>query len=130
MAALMPAVMRMAAIQKDCAAVLPALFDKCAVQRFESGQLVLSTPNAAMATRLKQQLPKLQQALNQTGWQVSAIRTKVQVPENTVKFVPMEKPPVPPQGVDALSALAAELEKSSGNEALKAALARMVARHR
>ncbi|MBS1171163.1 MAG: hypothetical protein H6R01_2081 [Burkholderiaceae bacterium] len=129
MAALMPAVMRMASIQKDCAAVLPALFDKCAVQRFESGQLVLSAPNAALATRLKQQLPKLQQALNQAGWQVSAIRTKVQVPENKVKFVPREKPPVPPQAIAALAALGEALENSSSNESLKAALARMVARH-
>ncbi len=60
MAVILPTVTRMVALQKDCVAALPAMFDACAVLQFEAGQLVLSTPNAALAAKLKQQLPKLQ----------------------------------------------------------------------
>jgi hypothetical protein len=79
MASLLPAVSRMAALQKDCAAVLPDMFSACGVLQFESEQLVLSVPNAALTARLKQMLPKLQDALLKRGWQVSAIRLRVQV---------------------------------------------------
>ena len=57
LAALLPAVARMAALQKDCAALLPAMFDACDVLQYDADQLVLSTPNAALAVKLKQQLP-------------------------------------------------------------------------
>src|ERR1700712_4416779 len=61
MASLMPAVTRMAALQKDCATLLPDMFSACAVLQFSSEQLVLAVPNAAIASRLKQKLPKLQE---------------------------------------------------------------------
>src|SRR4051794_26402534 len=79
MASLLPAATRMIALQKDCGLIHPALLDTCAVAQFESGQLVLLTPNAAIAAKLKQQLPKLQEGLLKRGWQVNAIRLKVQV---------------------------------------------------
>src|SRR5687767_13208362 len=87
MATLLPALTRIAALQKECAAILPALFDACSVMQFEAGQLTLSTPNAALATKLKQQLPKLQDALLKRGWQVNAIRIKVQVGKLAEKIV-------------------------------------------
>ena len=130
MAALLPVVMRIAAIRKDCAAALPTMFEQCAVQRFESGVLILSVPNAAIAARLKQQLPKLQEALCQTGWQVSSIHLKVQVPEKIAHALPFVKSPVPPQGVTALTVLNDSLEASPRNEALKSAIDRIVRRHR
>ncbi|MEA5097542.1 MAG: DciA family protein [Burkholderiaceae bacterium] len=129
MAALLPIAMRIAAIRKDCAAALPAMFEQCTVQRFESGVLILSVPNTAMAARLKQQLPKLQSALSQTGWQVSSIRLKVQVPEIIAKSLSSNKLSVPKRGVMALSALDAALEASPRNQALKSAIVKMVERH-
>src|SRR5436309_10784769 len=59
MAALLPTVTRMIALQRDCAAVLPSMFASCDVLQFDAGQLLLSIPNAALAAKLKQQLPKL-----------------------------------------------------------------------
>src|SRR5437016_287374 len=72
MAALLPTLTRMAALQKQCAAGLPGMFEACEVLHFEAGQLVLSAPNAALATKLKQQLPKLQNYLLAGHWQVNA----------------------------------------------------------
>src|SRR3990167_4467553 len=85
MAAILPAVTRMAAMQKDCAAALPAMFNDCAVLQFTSDRLLLATPNAAVAAKLKQQLPKLQDFLIKRGWQVSAICLKVQAGKNIEK---------------------------------------------
>jgi len=130
MAALMPAVARMNELQKDCAAILPALFGSCSVMRFDAGQLVLATQNAAIATKLKQQLPKLQDGLLKRGWQVSAIRIKVQVgniSENTTKTKQLA---LPSAALSALEQLNAELDDSATNATLKAALATMLRRHR
>lgn len=130
MAALMPAVTRMAALQADCAAALPAMFEACAVLQFESGQLVLSTPNAALAAKLKQQLPKLQEALQKRGWQVDAIRLKMQLVQTLQKARPVKQLTLPQQARSALAVLANALEDSPRNAALKAALDAMARRNR
>ncbi|WP_025916305.1 hypothetical protein [Herminiimonas sp. CN] len=130
MAALMPAVTRMAALQADCAAALPAMFDACAILQFESGQLVLSTPNAALAAKLKQQLPKLQGILLKRGWQVDAIRLKVLFLPALKKSQPVKQLTLPQQARSALAMLADTLESSPRNAALKAALDAMARRGR
>lgn len=130
MASLMPNVMRLAAIRKDCAAILPKVFEVCAVQRFEAGSLVLSVPNAALVTRLKQQLPKLQEALCQSGWQISSIRLKVQMMRMPERSHIPQKTGVSPQGLEALSELVQTLKKTPQNAALELALQRMLQRHR
>ncbi len=130
MASLLPAVARMAALEKDCAAILPDMFNDCAVLQFESDQLVLSIPNAALAAKLKQILPKLKDALMKRGWQVSAIRLKVQVTKSLEKSVPSKRLMMPVQAVSALSALSTELEETPRNATLIAALNALVKRHR
>ena len=129
MSALMPTVTRMAALQKDCAATLPAMFNSCSVLQFDAGQLTLATPNAAIAAKLKQQLPKLQDALLKCGWQVSAIRLKVQVSNNQEKVNVSKTLTLPVQAVSALAALEDNLEESPRNAALKTAISAMVRRH-
>jgi hypothetical protein len=129
MAALMPAITRMAALQKDCAATLPAMFAHCAVLQFEANQLVLSVPNAALVTRMKQQLPKLQDELLRRGWQVSAIRLKVQVSKIPEKSNTSSKLVLPNRAVSAFEELADSLENSPRNQQLKEALKTMM-RHR
>ena len=130
MAALLPTVTRMAALQKDCAATLPVMFDACTVLQFESDQLVLSTPNASLAAKLKQQLPKLQEGLQKRGWQVNAIRLKVQVTKIVDNSIKTKQLMLPKQAVSALAELGNTLENSPRNDALKAALSTMVRRHR
>ena len=71
MASILPGVTRMVALQKACATTLPMMFELCEVLQFESAQLVLSTPNAALASKLKQQFPKLRESLLAQGWQVN-----------------------------------------------------------
>jgi hypothetical protein len=129
MAALLPAVARMASLQKDCAAILPALFETCSVMQYEAGQLVLATPNNALAARLKQQLTKLQDGLLNRGWQVSAIKIKVQVGNISEKTTQKKQIVLSSQALGALETLNKSLESSPGNAALKAAISTMLKRH-
>jgi hypothetical protein len=130
LASLLPSVTRIAAMQRDCQQILPAIFESCSVLRFESEELVLSTPNAAFAAKLKQQLPKLQVALVQRGWQVNAIRLKVQVSKFVEKTIPPKQLILPQQAFSALASLNESLDNSPQNEALKAALNTLLNRHR
>ena len=129
MATLLPAVMRLAALQEECSAVLPALFDTCSVMRFDGDQLTIGVPNAALAAKLKQQLPKLQEHLLQRGWQVNAIRIKVQVGKIGEKAIRRKELEMPNKALSAFENLRDSLDKSSGNQSLKAALDNMLKRH-
>jgi hypothetical protein len=130
LAALLPAVARMAALQKDCAALLPSMFDACDVLQYDADQLVLSTPNAALAAKLKQQLPKLQAHLVKGGWQVNAIRIKVQVSKPRASEVFVKQIHLPQQALSALDQLGKTLENTPRNQTLISAIQAMVARHR
>jgi hypothetical protein len=130
LATLMPTVTRMAALQKDCAALLPEMFNACEVLQFESEQLVFAVPNAALAARLKQNLPKLQESLAKRGWQVSAIRLKVQVAKNVEKTIYTKQLVLPDGAVTAMASLGTALEDAPRNAALKAAIDSLVRRHR
>jgi hypothetical protein len=129
MATLLPAATRMAALQKQCAAELPSMFSACEVLQCEAGQLVLSAPNAALASKLKQQLPRLQNQLLAGNWQINAIRIKVQVSQNLMKIPAAKQAHFSPKAVSAFSSLMEELEPSPANEALKSAIAAMVSRY-
>jgi hypothetical protein len=130
MASLMPTVMRLAALEKDCAALLPDMFNTCAVLQFNDANLLLSAQNAGLAAKLKQQLPKLQAGLVKRGWQVNAIRLKVQVVKNVEKSKASKQLLMPSQALSAWSELENTLEESVRNASLKAALGALVARHR
>jgi len=129
MAALLPAVERLAELQRDCCALIPALFDACSVTHFEAAKLVLATPNAAIAAKLKQQLPKLQDGLLKRGWQVDAIRLKVQTRNVVDNIKPPKQLVLPAQALSALAALKDTLEDEPRNAALKSALEAMLKRH-
>ncbi|GGY50355.1 DciA family protein [Pseudoduganella albidiflava] len=131
LAALLPAVQRMAKLQQDCAKVLPAAFNFCDILSFEAGQLVLSTPNASVAAKLKQQLPKLQEALSAKGWQIDNIRLKVQMMK-AMATPPVERRQlvIPEVGVDSFARLSETLEPTKQNATLIAALKNLVAHRR
>jgi len=130
MASLLPTAMRMASLQKDCAAALPAMFSLVEILQFEGGNLVLATPNAAVAAKLKQQAPKLQAALQQRGWQVEHIRLKVQVVTPIAPQEQMRALSLSPKAVDAFAELGETLDETPQNATLIAALRNMVARRR
>jgi hypothetical protein len=127
---LWPTIANLTALQKECIAALPHLFIYCQVLHLESEQLVVAAPNSAVASKLKQLLPKLMSALQKAGWQINAIRIKVQV--NPV----LEKEAVEKQCQFSRKALSAfdELEKnlsgSKGNDGLLQALRALLNRNR
>ena len=126
---LLPTIRRNAKLQKECESILPAIFESCEVLQLAEEQLTLSTPNAALASKLKQQLPKLQSQLQQRGWQINAIRIKVQVKKVVEKSVPAKQLTLSDPAVRAFNDLEKSLEASPQNDALKAALHRLVMRH-
>jgi hypothetical protein len=130
LARLLPAVERMAALQKDCAAALPSMFQFCEILSFDQGLLVLSTPNAALAAKLKQQVPKLQGTLAQRGWVVNGVKLKVQMTKPAEIREPMRTLSLTEAAVTAFDDLSNTLEETPQNATLIAALKAMVARRR
>ena len=128
MASLLPAIHQINAIWQDCLLLSPALAASCAVLKFDEAQLVLSVPNTAIAAKLKQQLPKLQQFLVNKGWHLDSIRFKV------LMKAPPEKPSaakmlqLPAQAATAFSSLNQTLDNNSSNAGLKQAIEKMLAR--
>ncbi|MBI3284058.1 MAG: DUF721 domain-containing protein [Burkholderiales bacterium] len=126
---LLPTLRRNAKLQKDCGAILPPIFASCEVMQLAEGQLTLSAPNAALATKLKQQCPKLQENLQERGWQINAIRIKVQVRRTVEKAAPEKQLALPGRALQAFDTLEHTLEDTPQNAALRAALQRLVRRH-
>lgn len=130
MASLLPTAMRIAALQKDCAETLPEMFSSCEVLQYESEKLVLSVPGAALAARLKQTLPRLMDGLAKRGWQVSAVKLKVQVRQTNRATVRSKQIAMPTKAVSAFADLEETLEKKPHNDALREALRSLLQRHR
>src|SRR5450830_1629493 len=127
LAPLLPAIQRNLALQKDCETILSSLFEYCEVMQVADGELVLGAANAAIATKLKQQCPKLQ--LQQRGWQINAIRIKVQVKRVIEKPLPVKHLSIPKTALQALSNLEKNIENNAQNADLRAALMRLLQRH-
>ncbi len=128
LAGLLPAARRIGQLQAHCEQLLPTLFASCRALQIRDGQLQVAVPNAALATRLRQILPKLQEDLREKGWPVEGIRLKVQLMP-TEPERPLRKPlahELPGDAVRSFEALAASLEDSP----LKDALQHLVARRR
>jgi len=130
MASLLPAVNRMARLQADCAAALPAIFHNSDVLSFQEGVLILAVPSSALAARLKQMLPKLQTTLLQRGWQVESTRIKVQVTRALPDRPEMRTLELPPVAVQAFEDLAASLPDTKQNHDLVAALRSLAAKRK
>jgi hypothetical protein len=128
MANLLPFVARMLALQKDCLNLLPAMFQCCDVVRFESEVLILAVPTTALATKLKQQLPNLQDQLTQRGWQVTSIRLKVQVRQESRPEPVRSSLQLPPRALQAFAELEENLPNDKGNQDLKKALRELLAK--
>lgn len=127
---LWPTIRNIAACQKECVAALPQLFLYCQVLHIESDQLILSAPNSALASKLKQQLPKLQTSLQKAGWQINAIRIKVQA-SPVLQNKPQEKQcQLSAKALHAFDGLEKKLAQSNRNDALLEALRNLINRER
>ena len=129
MASLLPTIKRNLSLQADCQAILPAIFEACEILQLTEGQLNLAVPNAAVASKLKQQCPKLQEALLQRGWHINAIRIKVQVRKVVAKPKPTKQAVLTERALQAFASLENNLEDSSQNAELHAALQRLLKRN-
>jgi hypothetical protein len=129
MAALLPVAERLAALERDCAALLPVAYSASRVLHLDDGHLLLAVSNAALAAKLKQQLPKLQDGLAKRGWQVNVIRIKVQAGNISEKTRPAKQLVLPSPATQAFAELDRALDDSTGNQALKSALRTLLRRH-
>ncbi|WP_374582550.1 DciA family protein [Pseudoduganella sp.] len=131
LARLLPAVQRMANLQRDCQEVLPAAFKHCEIFAFDGAELTLAVPNTALAAKLKQQVPALLQTLNGKGWQINNIRFRVQMPKGLAHARPSgEGLKLPETAVNSFDELSQKLEPTAANEPLIEAMKRLVARRR
>jgi hypothetical protein len=105
------------------------MFKHCEILAFEDGQLLLSLPTTALAAKLKQQLPKLQDTLARRGWQVQGVKLKVQMTKPAEIKEKMRALELPPGGGSVRPAQR-QLEASPQNSALIDAVKAMVARRR
>ncbi|MBR7799604.1 DUF721 domain-containing protein [Undibacterium sp. FT137W] len=126
---LLPTVKRNISLQKECRSILPAIFDACEVLNLNDEHLVMSAPNASIATKLKQQLPKLQIHLQQRGWQINAIKIKVQVKRVIEKPTAIKQALLTRPALNAFQNLENSLEATPQNAELKAALSRLLSRN-
>lgn len=91
--------------------------------------LTLGAPNAAVAARLKQKLPSLQERLAQSGWGIDAMRVKVQMKPPSIDAPVPRKKSLSRQAVSSLTELQQQIA-GTGNSELAEALASMIAHHK
>lgn len=125
LAGLLPAAQQLAQLQSECTRLLPLLFGPCQVLQLREGSLSIAVPNGALATRLRQLLPKLQHGLRAGGWDVAQIRLKLQ-PATAVSTLPRAREPreLSSQAIASFASLAEEIEDSPLREALHQLLKR------
>ncbi len=130
LASLLPTLGQLANLQSDCERLLPTLFANCRVLQIREGALQVAVPNAALATRLKQVLPKLQDGLRQKGWPVDAVKLKVQlmpaVPQAPQR--PFRHKALSKNAVGAFAELEQTLDDNPRNAALRDALKALLSR--
>jgi hypothetical protein len=129
LSALMPTAARLVTLQQECFAILPGMFHACEILHLHEGLLTLRTPNAALAAKLKQHLPKLQAQLAGRGWQVNDVRLKIQVRSAPAPITPRPPPILPSGAVSAFAELERSLENSPRNQALRTALESIIRRN-
>jgi len=132
LAALLPTVMRIGKLQRDCRLILPPMYSACEALSLQDGVLTLTVPSSAVAAKLKQQVPKLQANLQKKGWQVESVRVKIRMGSS----VPVRELPqpsslkLPPTAVDAFAELGETLPDTTQNAPLIAAIRRLAEKRR
>jgi hypothetical protein len=126
---LLPTATRLAQLQTACERLQPTVFASCRVVHVSDGLLQVAVPNAALATRLRQQLPKLAASLREKGWPVEEVRLKVQVMAERLPPPPVPKKRELPSGaLQSFAELANSLDTDPRNEGLRDALQSLLQR--
>lgn len=127
---LLPTITRLDTLYQDCKIVLAPLLQDCSILKFEAGQLTIATPNAAIASKLKQQLPKLQAHLMRRGWQVDVIKLKIIFATQQPSYAPSKQIVLSNKAMSSLSTLVQTLEPTKSNASLRIALQNMLKHHK
>lgn len=126
---LLPTAQRMLELRQDVLALLPAtLGESCEVSESD-GAVSLRVASAGVAAKLRQTLPRVERGLIERGWQVSAIRIRVQprtIDDAPVTVTPRNGPDMPADAIEAFASLGREVPDSP----LKDAIERLVRRRR
>jgi len=89
----------------------------------DAEELLVGTPNAASAAKLRQLAPSIARGLRELGWQVKRIRFRPQPAARAAGSVaPRLKDPIPPEAIERLESLA----EHAASATLKEALAHLV----
>jgi len=127
--AILPTIAYILELKNQCIAELPLMFKDCEVLQYKNENLILSTPNAALASKLKQQLPRLRKRLLAKNWGINTIQIKVQVQKNLAKVSTFKQKKLSEVAFLAFSSLIQELKLSISNEPLKNAVLKMIKSH-
>jgi hypothetical protein len=116
-------------LRVQCVAALPSMFSNCEVLQYKNESLTLSISNAALASKLRQQLPRLRNKLLAKNWKISAVQVRVQVQQQSKKAPTISQRKLPSIAFSAFSSLVQGLEPSTSNETLKNAILKMIEHH-
>lgn len=129
---LLPSAIALTQLERDLKALtLSPLLAACRLAGLANGELKILAPSSAHAAKLNQLVPGILEGLARRGWQISAIRIRVQGkvsgpgPSENSEMKPKHAV-LSSRAVDALDALAGSLESSP----LKEAVARFAGRYR
>ena len=112
-----------------CTDELPPMFNSCEVLQYKNGKLTLSTSNSALASKLRQYLPRLKKRLSVENWEISLIQIKVQVQQKLARASGSGEIKLPSIAFLELSSLMRSLETSASNEHLRKAISQMLKSH-
>lgn len=117
-------------IRNDCNHLLPGWFVNCRITNLKNGTLSISVPNQALAARLRQRIPFLQNQLSMKGWSIDTIRVKVLITPPEVTEKPVPKKTLPPKARESFSELYEHFKQDEHSHSqLCEALRRLISRH-
>ena len=126
---LLPTLERLARLQNDLSACLPETIKRrVKVVSLSEDALSVAVGSAALATKLRQTVPRIEAGLAARGWKVNAIQIRVQPEISSIISTSYQKKVktavVSSQASRSLAALSAQLEDGP----LKDAIAKLAAR--
>ena len=117
-------------IQSDCNCILPAWFSNCHILKLENGTLLVGVPNQAIAARLRQKIPFLQNRLGLKGWPVNTIRLKVQLLQKSFMEKSAAQKCLSPTAYKSFSELYRRFEQNDSGSPLTKALLQLISGYR
>ena len=117
-------------IENACNRILPVWFSNCHILKLENGTLLVGVPNQAVAARIRQKIPFLQNRLGLKGWPVHTVRLKVSFLQNLYREKPVGKKNLSPKAYESFSKLYEQFEQNDTYSPLTRALHQLISGYR